>query len=109
MAGSSTRHRPGPARLPPYPPHRRRPAAGSDPQRAGDVITPACLRAGIEDLFTGHSVRSGMATEARRAGKDPKAIAQITGHKPNSSVLHAYMQIVDQWDEKDNALIGIGL
>lgn len=82
---------------------------GLTPQRAGDIITAAGLRAGIELLFTGHSVRSGMATEARRAGKDPKAIAAITGHKPNSSVLHGYMQIVDQWDEKDNALIGIGL
>ncbi|MFB7738242.1 site-specific integrase [Streptomyces sp. NPDC056112] len=82
---------------------------GLTPQRAGDIITAAGLRAGIEVLFTGHSVRSGMATEARRAGKDPKAIAQITGHKPNSSVLHGYMQIVDQWDEQDNALIGIGL
>jgi integrase len=82
---------------------------GLTPQRAGDLITAAGLRAGFEVLFTGHSVRSGMATEARRAGKDPKAIAQITGHKPNSSVLHGYMQIVDRWDEEDNALIGIGL
>ena len=82
---------------------------GLTPQRAGDIITSTGLRAGLEVLFTGHSVRSGMATEARRAGKDPKAIAAITGHKPNSSVLHGYMQIIDQWDEDDNALIGIGL
>lgn len=82
---------------------------GLTPQRAGDVITGAGLRAGVEVLFTGHSVRSGMATAARQAGKDPKAIAAITGHKENSSVLHGYMQIIDQWDEKDNALIGIGL
>ena len=82
---------------------------GLTPQRAGDIITAAGARAGCEVLFTGHSVRSGMATEARRAGKDPKAIAAITGHKPNSSVLHGYMQIVDRWDEEDNALMGIGL
>ncbi|WP_392838622.1 site-specific integrase [Streptomyces sp. LN500] len=82
---------------------------GLTPQRAGDVITAAGARARCKVLFTGHSVRSGMATEARRAGKDPKAIAAITGHKPNSSVLHGYMQIVDRWDEEDNALIGIGL
>ncbi|MGW6569704.1 site-specific integrase [Streptomyces sp. NPDC054975] len=82
---------------------------GLTPQRVGDIITAAGARARIPVLFTGHSVRSGMATEARRAGKDPKAIAQITGHKPNSSVLHGYMQIVDRWDEEDNALIGIGL
>lgn len=82
---------------------------GLSPQRAGDIITAAGARARCKVLFTGHSVRSGMATEARRAGKDPKAIAAITGHKPNSSVLHGYMQIVDRWDEDDNALIGIGL
>lgn len=82
---------------------------GLTPQRAGDVITAAGLRAGFEELFTGHSVRSGMATEARRAGKDRKAIAAVTGHADGSKVLDGYMQIVDQWDEDDNALIGIGL
>ncbi|MFC9497667.1 tyrosine-type recombinase/integrase [Streptomyces sp. NPDC056982] len=82
---------------------------GLSPQRAGDLITAAGLRAGFEELFTGHSVRSGLATEARRKGKDRKAIAAITGHKEGSKVLDGYMQIVDQWDEKDNALIGIGL
>jgi integrase len=82
---------------------------GLTPQRAGDLITAAGLRAGFEELFTGHSVRSGMATEARRAGKDRKAIAAVTGHADGSKVLDGYMQIVDQWDEQDNALIGIGL
>ncbi|WUK09629.1 tyrosine-type recombinase/integrase (plasmid) [Streptomyces sp. NBC_00376] len=80
---------------------------GITPQRAGDLITAAGLRAGFEDLLTGHSVRSGMATEARRAGKDRKAIAAITGHKDGSKVLDGYMRIVDQWDENDNALIGL--
>lgn len=82
---------------------------GLTPQRAGDLITAAGLRAGVEHLFTGHSVRSGFATEARRKGKDRKAIAAVTGHADGSKVLDGYMQIVDQWDEKDNALIGIGL
>lgn len=78
---------------------------GLTPQRAGDLITAAGLRAGYEDLFTGHSVRSGLATEARRAGKDRKAISAITGHADGSKVLDGYMRIVDRWDEKDNALI----
>lgn len=82
---------------------------GLTPQRAGDLITAAGLRAGFEELFTGHSVRSGMATEARRAKKDRKAIAAVTGHADGSKVLDGYMQIVDQWDEDDNALMGIGL
>ncbi|MFG2775947.1 tyrosine-type recombinase/integrase [Streptomyces sp. NPDC048350] len=80
---------------------------GITPQRVGDIITAAGARARIPVLFTGHSVRSGMATEARRAGKDRKAIAKVTGHKPNSAVLDGYMQIVDQWGEQDNALVGL--
>lgn len=80
---------------------------GLSPQRAGDLITAAGLRAGYEELFTGHSVRSGLATEARRAGKDRKAIAAITGHADGSKVLDGYMQIVDQWGEQDNALVGL--
>ena len=36
-----------------------------------------------------------MATEARRAGKDRKAIAAVTGHKDGSQVLDGHMQIVD--------------
>ncbi|MEU6814106.1 hypothetical protein [Streptomyces sp. NPDC046860] len=50
-----------------------------------------------------------MAIKARRAGKDRKAIAAVAGHADGSKVLDGYMQIVDQWDENDNALIGIGL
>ncbi|MER5179027.1 tyrosine-type recombinase/integrase [Streptomyces sp. NPDC002896] len=76
--------------------------------RDDDIITAAGLRAGVEEMFTGHSVRSGFATEARRKGKDRKAIAAVTGHANGSKVLDSYMQIVDQWDEQDNALIGIG-
>ncbi|MEU7011511.1 hypothetical protein [Streptomyces sp. NPDC046332] len=37
------------------------------------------------------------------------AIALVTGHEPNSKILDGYMQIVDRWDGKDNALVGIGL
>lgn len=80
---------------------------GLSPQRAGDLITAAGLRAGFEELFTGHSVRSGMATEARRKGKDRKAIAAVTGHADGSKVLDGYMQIVDRWGEQDNALVGL--
>ncbi|MFF8458860.1 site-specific integrase [Streptomyces albidoflavus] len=80
---------------------------GLSPQRAGDIITAAGLRAGCEELFTGHSVRSGLATEARRQGKDRKAIAAITGHKENSKVLDGYMQVVDRWSKEDNALVGL--
>jgi len=82
---------------------------GLTPESIGTIITDAGQRAGIKLRFTGHSARSGMATEARRAGKDRKSIAQITGHKPNSPVLDGYIQLADEFDERDNALFGIGL
>lgn len=78
-------------------------------QAAGDVVTRAGERAGAETKLTGHSPRAGLATEARRAGKDRKAIAATTGHVPNSAVLDGYIRSVDRWDGDDNALIGIGL
>jgi len=82
---------------------------GMSGEAVGDVIGRAGERAGVEAHLTGHSARSGLATEARRAGKDRKAIAAVTGHVPGSASLDRYIRTVDQWDADDNALIGIGL
>lgn len=73
----------------------------------GAAISRAVERAGLLVRFTGHSLRSGLATEARRAGHDPHSIAAQGGWAGDSAVLHGYMRIVDRWD--DNALTGIGL
>lgn len=82
---------------------------GLSGQAAGEVVTRAAERAGVEARLTGHSVRAGMATAARQAGKDRKAISATTGHVPNSAVLDRYIRRVDQWNGDDNALMGIGL
>jgi integrase len=76
-------------------------------QAAGDIVTRAGERAGIDAHLTGHSLRAGLVTESRRAGHDAKTISATTGHSPNSRVLYGYMRTVDKWD--DNALAGIGL
>ncbi len=76
---------------------------------AGDVVTRAAERAGVQSRLTGHSARAGLATEARRAGKDTKAISSTTGHVPGSRALDRYVRRVDRWSDGDNALIGIGL
>jgi integrase len=73
----------------------------------GQIVTRVGERAGLDLHFTGHSVRSGLATEARRAGHDAKTIAAQGGWRPNSAVLFGYMQVVDRWS--DNAVRGIGL
>lgn len=72
---------------------------------AGDAIHRAGALVGL--TITGHSLRAGLATEARRAGHDVKTIAATTGHRENSRVIYGYMRIVDRWS--DNALKGIGL
>lgn len=76
-------------------------------ESVGKVITQAGERAGLPYKLTGHSLRHGLATEARRAGHDVKAIAAQGGWVPNSETLFGYMQIVDKWT--DNAVQGIGL
>jgi len=80
---------------------------GLSAQAAGDVVTRAGERAGVEARLTGHSMRAGMATEARKAGHDQVTIADQGGWVRNSAALLGYLRRVDQWS--DNALSGIGL
>lgn len=78
-------------------------------EAAGAAVTRAGERAGIVVHLTGHSVRAGMATSARQAGKSREAISATTGHAPGSRALDAYLRRVDRWGEDENALVGIGL
>lgn len=75
------------------------------PATIGHIVARAGLLVGIK--LTGHSLRAGLATEARRSGHDAKTIAKQGGWAPNSAVLYGYMQIVDEW--ADNATEGLGL
>ncbi|MGH9093807.1 MAG: tyrosine-type recombinase/integrase, partial [Acidimicrobiales bacterium] len=76
---------------------------------SGHSIGRIVTRAGesVDLAITGHSLRSGLATEARRAGHDAKTIANQGGWLPNSTVLYGYMQTVDEWAE--SATEGLGL
>jgi integrase len=69
----------------------------------GRIDTAAGLNLGL----TGHSLRAGLATEARRAGHDVTTIAAQGRWSPRSTEPYRYMRIVDQW--ADNATAGIGL
>lgn len=77
------------------------------PRAIGEIITRTGELADLDIHVTGHSLRSGMATAARRAGHDAKTIATQGGWNPNSAALFGYMHIADQFG--DNALQGIGL
>lgn len=76
-------------------------------EAVGAIITRTGQRAGLSLRLTGHSVRAGLATEARRAGHDTATIADQGGWQRGSAALQEYIRIVDQWT--DNALAGIGL
>ncbi|WP_280462734.1 site-specific integrase [Nocardia carnea] len=80
--------------------------ARMSPRACGEVVTRAAAAAGVP-YRTGHSLRAGLATEARKAGHDVKTIADQGGWNPTSAELYKYLRIVDRW--ADNATKGIGL
>jgi site-specific recombinase XerD len=52
--------------------------------------------------WTGHSLRSGFATEQARRGKSTRSIARQGGWSPTSPVIHRYVRVANPWD--DNAV-----
>jgi integrase len=76
---------------------------------APDAVTLAVARvaqrSGVPIRWTGHSLRSGLATEARKNGKDTLQIAKQGGWTTNSKAMHGYMELADEWD--DNAAAGL--
>ncbi|WP_306355907.1 tyrosine-type recombinase/integrase [Nocardia sp. CC213A] len=77
------------------------------PRACGEAVTRAAKAAEVPVHLTGHSLRAGLATEARKAGHDVKTIADQGGWNPTSAELYKYLRIVDRWAE--NATKGIGL
>lgn len=64
--------------------------------------TEAGLEAGPGRQWSGHSLRSGFATESARRGKSSRSIARQGGWSPNSPVLNGYVRTAAPWD--DNAV-----
>lgn len=71
------------------------------------AITRAAQRSGIENRLTGHSLRRGLVTTARKKGKKVEKIRAQTGHAINSPVFWEYIDEGEMWD--DAATDGIGL
>lgn len=76
------------------------------PEGVGDAVTQLAAHAGLGKR-TAHGLRSGMATEGRRAKHDAVAIARQGGWSKHSREMLGYMQVIDEWE--DNPLYGIGL
>ncbi|MGW3400293.1 tyrosine-type recombinase/integrase [Streptomyces zhihengii] len=75
------------------------------PDSVTTAVARVAQRSGVPIRWTGHSLRSGLATEGRKNGKDPLTIAKQGGWAPNSKAMLGYMQLADEWD--DNAAAGL--
>ncbi|MFG3046207.1 tyrosine-type recombinase/integrase [Streptomyces sp. NPDC048241] len=75
------------------------------PDSVTAAVTRIAQRSGVPIRWTGHSLRSGLATEGRKNGKDSILIADQGGWARNSKAMLEYMQTADEWD--DNAAAGL--
>ncbi|OKJ52761.1 integrase [Streptomyces sp. CB02261] len=78
---------------------------GMVPESVTRAIKRISMRAGVPIAWTGHSLRIGLASVARRAGRDGIAIADQGGWARHSRSMLGYMQRDDGWD--DNASAGL--
>lgn len=78
---------------------------GMGPDAVTRAIKRISTRAQVPIVWTGHSLRSGLATEGRKKGKDAVVISRQGGWAPNSREMLGYMQAADEWD--DNAAAGL--
>ncbi len=71
------------------------------------VVKCAASAAGLDPMaFAGHSLRSGFATSAARAGRTEMAIMRVTGHR-RVEMVHRYVREANLF--RDHAAEGIGL
>ncbi len=78
------------------------------PQAVGHIIKRCAKAAGLDPVdWSGHSLRRGFVTEARRAGADQLRISRTGGWADGSRQVHAYVEDVDRWE--DHPLRGVGL
>ena len=77
------------------------------PQAIDEILIRAGERAGLDYRLTGHCLRSGLATELRRAGASDDEIADQGRWKRGSRALQLYFRVVDRWT--NNALSKLGL
>lgn len=80
---------------------------GLSPQAVDQALIRAGRRAGLPYALTGHSLRSGLATEARRHGASDDVIADQGRWQRGSRALQQYFRQVDRWT--NNALHDLGL
>ncbi|GAA3087379.1 site-specific integrase [Streptosporangium carneum] len=74
-------------------------------EAAADVVTRIAEAAGLDGRWTGHSLRRGFATAARRAGANLERIGRHGGWADGSRALLGYLEEGDRWT--DNPVTGL--
>lgn len=78
---------------------------GMVPDSVTRAVKRISVRAGVALAWTGHSLRIGLATTARKKGKDAVAIADQGGWARHSRSMNGYFQRVDGWEDNATAAI----
>ncbi|MGW3765387.1 hypothetical protein [Streptomyces sp. NPDC005131] len=73
---------------------------GMVPDSVTRAVKRISQRAGVPLHWTGHSLRIGLASTARKRGRDGIAIADQGGWARHSRSMLGYMQREDGWDDK---------
>lgn len=76
---------------------------GMVPDSVTRAIKRISVRAGVKLAWTGHSLRIGHATTARKNGHDAIVIADQGGWARHSRSMNGYFQIEDGWDDNSTA------
>jgi site-specific recombinase XerD len=74
-------------------------------QAAAQIVERAADAAGLEGHWSGHSLRRGFATAARKAGHDLVRIGRHGGWADGSRALLGYFEDSDRWE--DNPVAGL--
>lgn len=83
------------------------PAGRITAEAAADVVERTAAAAGLEGRWSGHSLRRGFATAARKAGHDVVRVGRHGGWADGSRSLLGYFEDADKWE--DNPVAGTGL
>lgn len=76
---------------------------GMGPDSVTRAIKRISARAGVKLAWTGHSLRIGHASTARKKGRDAVVIADQGGWARHSRSMNGYFQIEDGWEDNSTA------
>jgi integrase len=69
----------------------------STAETAAEVVRRLAKLAGLKGQWTGHSLRRGFATEARKAGTQLEKISRHGGWADGSKAMLGYIEEGDKW------------